>query len=184
MAKKALQINPFVQSLVIRCKWDLKKTTEAGYAQVIRTVPIEVDHRVAVYTEHLVSLFSELDKGGLRLFSYVCAHLRWGQDYLQLEPLKVAEALGMARATYYAALQSLTNKVLVKRETSNNTYFINPMYIYCGKRHVDFKDHIMYVNTNPLDKVTGDKEPTSGDSVPVTTIPGAEWTRQPHLMEP
>lgn len=185
MRKKVTKTNPFVQSLQIKCKWDCRVTKETGYGTVYTSIPVEVDHRVSVYTEFLIPLFEELDRGGMRLLSYVCTHLRWGQDYLQLDPVKVCKSLGMARTTYYQALQSLTNKVLIKRDVSNSTYFINPMYIYCGKRHVDFKDHIVFVNKNPLDKVFGDDTlPQVGEAVPaITEIPGTEWTRAPHIIE-
>lgn len=185
MRKKTTQTNPFVQSLQIRCKWDLRKSQESGYGQVFKTIPVEVDHRVSLYTEYLIPLFDELDRGGMRLLSYVCTHLRWGQDYLQLDPVKVCKSLGMARATYYQALQSLTNKVLVKRESANNTYFINPMYIYCGKRHIDYRDNIIFVNKNPLDNVLGDESvlPQIGGDVPLTVIPGTGWSRPPHIPQ-
>lgn len=182
MAKKQVKSNPFVSSLQIKCKWDCRITKETGYGKVYASIPVEVDHRVSLYTEHLVSLVAELDKGGFKLLAYICAHLRWGQDYLQLDPEKVCEALDMSRATYYRAVDSLTTKVIVKRETANSTYFINPMYIYCGKRHIDFKDHIVFVNNNPLDKVFGDDTlPQVGESVPLTVIPGTGWTRPPHV---
>lgn len=182
MAKKQVKINPFVSSLQVKCKWDVKITKTNGYGTMYESIPVEVDHRISLYTEFLLPLVTSLDKTSLRLLAYICAHLRWGQDYLQLDPEKVCEELDISRATYYRAVDSLSTKVIVKRETANNTYFINPMYIYCGKRHVDFKDHIVFVNKNPLDKVFGDDTlPQVGESVPLTVIPGTGWTRPPHV---
>jgi predicted transcriptional regulator len=186
MRKKVVKSNPFISSLQVKCKWDVKVTLETGYGQVARSIPVEVDHRVSVYTEHLVSLVLSLDKGSLRLLAYICEHLRWGQDYLQLDVDKVCEALDMSRASYYRAVDMLDTKVIVKREASNSTYFINPMYIYCGKRHVDFKENIVFVNKNPLDNVFSDPVlPQVGEAVPaITEIPGTGWTRPPHVAEP
>lgn len=171
MARKIQLINPFVQSLDIKCRWTIKNThSQSGFN--VTGVPLEVDHRVSVYTDGLMDLLTSMDKSTLKLFAYICAHLRWGQDYLQLDQVKVCEELGIARSTFYSAVGQLTNVLIVKRETSYSTYFINPKYIYCGKRHLDYQDRVTFINSNPLAKLF--EEPDQQADSPVTVV-GTDW---------
>jgi predicted DNA-binding protein (UPF0251 family) len=185
MRKKPTQSNPFVQSLVIRGRWtlniDRKGQSEASV--VATSYLVEVDKKVTVYTEHIGELFRDLDRSGMRLFAYVCEHMRYNQDYLQLDCEKVCASLQISRATYYNALQSLQNKVLVKRDSA--TYFVNPMYIFFGNRMDKYTANTVLVNKDPLKEVLNTPM-TFGedvDQLAITGIPGTDWKRQPHVPE-
>lgn len=159
--------NPFVQSLKIPCIY--RVIPQHGS---VTAVLIDTEDNTQVYTARALSLFKELPSASMILFMWICSKLPRNSDYLEINEEKYCKEMGISSRTFYTAKQGLLNRVIVVRESRANTYFVSPLYIYRGRRQDDYKDNVVTLNTNPLEKWLG-KAPVSEDNVPIQ-VPGME----------
>lgn len=163
MPKKLPETNPFVQKeagFVIHALWKLDRFgTEEEHGVVggnqARAYRLEIDDRTQLYTAHVLDLFKQLSSAAKDMFIYIAIKLPYNQDYLELDEVKYCAITGVSRATFYAAKQQLTNRLLIPRVKRNNTYWINPVYMFKGDRMKAFPHAVVTDNEHPFNKLSG-----------------------------
>lgn len=152
--KSALEINPFVQALVINGYWRTKTTElgpqeESGRGIEIRADLIDADERCAVFTDHLLGWFSALAGSAKDMFMYVAHKLPYEKDYFELIEEKYCEDMKISRRTFHTAKTELTNRLLIPRTSRRNTYWVNPSYLFKGDRVKHFRAQVRERNVKP-----------------------------------
>lgn len=71
----------------------------------------------------------------MRLFLYIAYYLlKLDEDFVRLKPDLVQNALGISRNVLYLAIAELKTFRVLANGTKRNIYFINPEYLYNGRR--------------------------------------------------
>jgi hypothetical protein len=119
---------------------------------IFKATRVETAPRVTLYTEGLLNMFLGLSPAGKDMLMYILVHLRYDQDYLELDEEKYMSDTEAGRATFYRAKVELTNRVIIPRLSRKGTYWINPMYMFRGQRMSKYPDRIKMENSHPFVK--------------------------------
>lgn len=77
----------------------------------------------------------DLSPTALKIFIYILRHLPRGQDYMELSSKKVSKEIKIGKSSFYSAISELEKvKILVNRVGRAKTYWINPHFLFKGKR--------------------------------------------------
>lgn len=161
MAKKQVETNPFVLNetgFSIPAVWvSAKMGSTKGEAVVedsmygmYRVNPVETAPRVVMYTEGLLNMFLGLSSAGKDMLMYIVVHLQHDQDYLELDEERYMGETGSGRTTFYRARTELTNRVIIPRMSRKGTYWINPMYMFKGRRMAKYPERVKMENAHPF----------------------------------
>ena len=164
MAKKNLEMNPFVQSLEIRAVWKITELSHGGeeiegaVKGSCNYILMDTDEKCSVYPAHLLPWFSQLPTSAKDMVLWIMLHLGRKTDVIEIREDKYCKEMGVSRATFYSAKTAITNRLIASRaESRTNTYWVNPAYLYKGDRVMAYRNNVREVNESPYKKLTREK---------------------------
>ena len=81
-----------------------------------------------------------------KLFLYIQYELEVNQDYITLVIDKVCDRTNMSHVSIRKAILELgTNNILTKRIDMSHTYWLNPIFLFCGSRPNKYPDNVVVV---------------------------------------
>lgn len=138
--------NPFVSSLRIEVSYIQNREVTQEIDGIVYTVkPVEKEGYVCFYADSALDVFLRLSSTGKDLLVYIMHKLnrlkKTNRDYLELDSVQCMERLGISRATFYRAIQELTNVAIIPRKSRRGTYWINPQIFFKGNRLRAYPDN-------------------------------------------
>jgi len=164
MAKKPNLPNPFADPnrFKIKAVWRLEKMITAGTdrlkeghstpLQQLRVYKQERGSKVLLYTEDLFTFYQNLSTSAKDMIMYIASRMRFNKDYLELEEDRYCETMNVSRSTFFSAKASINDIIILPRAKRNNTYWINPKYMFRGHRIEAYPDCVIMENTHPFEK--------------------------------
>ena len=157
--KDKLGKNPYVENLLIKVKKTFfkgqisKDTGEAAWMWIDASFITSVIHIPK----------NDLDNNGLnindkinllppnacKLLYWIMRNLRYGEDNIYINPERYCQECEVSLKTFRLSLKVLCHECfLAKSQGIKFRYWINPNYIYCGKR-TSYIDNIVYPDGTP-----------------------------------
>ena len=84
----------------------------------------------------------ELSGNELKLFIYICFHLRSNGDYLELNPSVLMKKFNIKSTTTFRKMRKKLESldIITKKKGRRNIYWVNPHKLFCGNRPSKIKD--------------------------------------------
>ena len=154
------ETNPFLHTLVIKARWTVEKKIvddvyEASEVVLASVRPVEVDTWCNIYTEHFLSVFIGMSSASKDMIFWIITHIGYETDIIEMKEDKYCEEMKVSGRTYYKARSELLNRLIIPRTSRRNTYWINPSYLFRGRRAGTFPNQIKMQNENPLNGISG-----------------------------
>jgi hypothetical protein len=89
---------------------------------------------IKVYND-MYDIFTKLNTSGIMILSYIFKELKDDQDevFLNVQLIMAVNEL-KSRTAVYTGIMDLMNNQIIAKKVGGDTYYINPAYIYKGKR--------------------------------------------------
>ena len=144
-------INPYSISL------EINVTKQTNYLSVVnlandrkireQVILMETDEFTRLYkSAKKRDILMSLSLPSTKLFLYIQYQLESGQDYITLVIDKVCDRTNMSHVSIRKAILELgTNNILTKRMDMPHTYWLNPIFLFCGSRPNKYPDNVVVV---------------------------------------
>ena len=113
-----------------------------GHTSFVRQYEVDPAQFTKVFNEHLKS-FSGIKTAGLRVFNYIQATLKPGNDFVVIS-IEKARAFGNYKSArdVYAGLTELLSAEIIAKSEAFNIYYINPLVFFNGDRLTYIKTYV------------------------------------------
>lgn len=155
------ETNPFLHTLVIEARWIVEQQVindvyEAAELVLASTKPVEVDNWCNIYTTHFLHVVIGMSAAAKDMIFWLIAHLGYETDIIEMTEDKYCNDMQVSGRTFYKARTELLNRFIIPRASRRNTYWINPTYLYRGKRAAAYPQNLHMQNENPLNRLKRD----------------------------
>lgn len=141
--KKTTENNPFRNALAIEVRELLVKAPA-------RTYFTEVQASTAIYIDDSsLKIVRELPSASKDMLFYMMRYLGVNKETIKLNTEVYCERMGVTEKTFRTARQGLVNIVLIKKKDRKDIYFINPAFLFKGRRIDAFPTSRVIVYADP-----------------------------------
>lgn len=100
---------------------------------------------------HILKGIVKFSPSAKDMIFYIMTHLGHNKEAIQIEYVSYCEKTGLeiTQRTFQRAIVELTNRVIEKKATRKNMYYINPDFIFKGSRINAYPDKVEVTYTEP-----------------------------------
>lgn len=141
--KKTIENNPFRNALAIEVKELMSRMPPRAYLTEDKT-PTSIH-----INDSSLMIMKELPNASKDMMFYLMRHLGINKETIKLSAEVYCERMGVTEKTFRTARQGLINVILIKKKDRKDVYFINPAFIFKGKRADAFPTSVVVVHSDP-----------------------------------